>query len=101
MKVHTEFQVVFIVLFSVVSCCHSAIEGWETSQAHSVLDESILAFWIIFLSSMCFDKQDLCHDLPRYKCEAHWSVVPQVFLSTLLKNGSYVCLLAITSDFAR
>jgi len=47
----------------------------------------------------CNSQDDLLLVPPRHRCEAHRSVVPWVFLSSFLKNGSDAFLFAITKDF--
>lgn len=67
-----------------------------------VLDEAMLVFQVTSLSFMFFNKLKVSLSLKYLgliPSEAHWPVIPQIFLSALLKNESDVFLSPLTWDF--
>ena len=63
---------------------HSIVEGHQIGEAQSTLGETMLAVSDHLISHVpqYLFQEDLLHDLPKHRVEAHRSVVPQVFLST-------------------
>lgn len=67
---------------------------WFALGVLGVLDR----FFILCMPQHSF-QDDLLHDLPRHRREAHWPGVPWVFLFSFLKNRSDVYFFPSTRDF--
>lgn len=98
----TEVQVDDIHKSFLIHCCyHSILEGHHVSQVMFVLGEAMLVFQVTSLSFMFFNKLKVSLSLKYLgliPSEAHWPVIPQIFLSALLKNESDVFLSPLTWD---